>query len=70
MDGMCTGIAPTVPADGMIYVSCDGQMVEIQADNRDDLVNLQLDEQATVKLILALQRAMKVLRKDGVKCGA
>ena len=63
MDGMCEGIKPAVPADGMIYVSCDGPMVEIQADNRDDLVTLSLDEQATVKLILALQRALQVLRK-------
>lgn len=63
MDGMCTGIAPTVPADGMIYVSCDGPTVDLQVDNRDDLVNLSLNEQATVKLILALQRALQVLRK-------
>lgn len=64
MNGMCEGIAPTVPADGMIYVSCDGGLVEIQADNRDDLVDLQLDEAATVKLILALQRALRVLRQQ------
>lgn len=63
MDGMCEGIKPTTPADGMIYISCDGPLVEIQADNRDDLVNLSLDEAATVKLILALQNALKVLRQ-------
>lgn len=63
MDGMCTGIKPTTPDDGMIYISCDGPTVDLQVDNRDDLVNLSLDEQATVKLILALQNALRVLRQ-------
>jgi len=60
---MCVGIRPTTPADGMIYVTCEGPLVEIQADNRDDLVNLSLDEAATVKLIVALQKALQVMRK-------
>ena len=59
---MCEGIQPQFPDDGMIYVSCDGPVVEIQADNRDDLVTLQLNEQQTLKLIKALQDALQELR--------
>ena len=61
---MCEGVKPTFPDDAMIYVSCDGPVIEIQADNRDDLVTLQLNEQQALKLIGALQDAVQELRKQ------
>ncbi len=60
---MIESIKPTAPADAMIFVSCDGPVIEMQVDDLADLVNLQLDEQQALKLIRALQSAVQELRK-------
>lgn len=62
---MCESITPTFPDDAMIYISFDGgKTIELQADDRVDLVRLQLDEQATIKLVAALMAALAKMRNE------
>lgn len=62
-------IIPTFPTDGLIVVRTEGSMVEIEIDNRDDLVRVQLDAHKAAVLMTALSTALAMIAKKGVSNG-
>jgi hypothetical protein len=57
-------ITPTFPTDGLIVVRTEGNMVELEIDNRDDLVRVQLDAHKAAVLMVALSTALGILLKQ------
>lgn len=58
-------IVPTFPNDGLIVVRTENGMVEIEMDNRDDLVRVQLDTHKTALLLAALSQALVIVGRNG-----
>lgn len=57
-------IVPTVPSDGLIVVRTEAGMIEIEIDNRDDLVRVQLDAHKAAVLLAALSQALAMIAKQ------
>lgn len=57
-------IVPTLPTDALITVRTENGMVEIEIDNRDDLVRVQLDAHKAAVLMAALSSAMAIIAKQ------
>lgn len=57
-------ITPTFPPDGLIVVRTEGGMVELEIDNRDDLVRVQLDQHKAAVLMVALSTALAMIAKE------
>lgn len=54
-------IIPTFPDDGLIVVRTAGGLVELEMDNRDDLVRVQLDQYKATVLLSALASALAII---------
>ena len=64
---MQQNITPTWPPDGLITILTEGHLIELELDNRDDIVRVQLDADRAALLIAALQMALSVVKgKEGV----
>jgi len=57
-------IIPTFPTDGLIVVRTEGGMVELEIDNRDDLVRVQLDQHKAAVLMVALSQALAMVVRE------
>lgn len=57
-------IVPTFPTDGLIVVRTEGNMVELEIDDRDDLVRVQLDAHKAAVLMTALSTALAMITKQ------
>jgi len=57
-------IIPTMPTDGLITVRTERGMVELEIDNRDDLVRVQLDQHKAAVLMAALSSALAIIAKQ------
>lgn len=57
-------VVPTWPPDGLIVVRTEDGMVEIEIDNRDDLVRVQLNAHKAAVLMVALSTALALIAKQ------
>jgi uncharacterized protein YheU (UPF0270 family) len=57
-------ITPTSPPDALIVVRTDNGMVEIEIDNRVDLVRVQLNAHKAAVLMTALSSALAMIARD------
>lgn len=57
-------IHTTQPDDAMITVRTESGMVEIEVDNRDDLVRVQLDAHKAAVLLSALSQALAIVLRS------
>lgn len=57
-------IIPTWPPDGLIVVRTEDGMVEIEIDNRDDLIRVQLNAHKAAVLMVALSTALALIAKQ------
>lgn len=56
-------IVPTFPPDGLIVIRTEGNLIELEVDNRDDLVRVQLDADRAATLIASLQWALNTIQQ-------
>jgi hypothetical protein len=57
-------ITPTSPPDALIVVRTDNGMVEIEIDNRDDLVRVTLNAHKAAVLMTALSQALAMIARE------
>jgi hypothetical protein len=57
-------IVPTLPSGALVVVRTDNGMVEIEIDNRDDLVRVQLNAHKAAVLMAALSSALAMIARE------
>ncbi len=57
-------IVPTFPADAIVVVRTENGMVELEIDNREDLVRVQLNAHKAAVLAMALSQALAMIVKE------
>jgi hypothetical protein len=57
-------IVPTFPSDALIVVRTDNGMIELEIDNRDDLVRVTLNAHKAAVLMAALSSALAMVARE------
>ena len=57
-------IIPTCPDDGLIVVRTENGLIEIEIDNRNDLVRVQLNQHKAAVLMAALSSALAMIAQQ------
>lgn len=57
-------ITTTTPADGIITVRTESGLIELEVDDRDEMVRIQLNQHKAAVLMAALSQALAMVARE------